>query len=132
MRFNLLLSAGGGSRQAVQSVGVHLARLCLFLENGLSAEEANAAMLRVGRFKANMVQLQPPGYLGSITVADVLAAQGDEQHAEVVRRWALCAWRASLNPTRYGCRRLAASGHDGNGPYAASRRLLQRAARLHR
>lgn len=28
---------GGASRQAVQSVGVHLARLCLFLERGLGS-----------------------------------------------------------------------------------------------
>jgi hypothetical protein len=85
---------GGSSRQAVQSVGVHLARLCLFLEGGLSAEQANAAMLRVGEGKGAMVQLARPASLGAVTVADVLAAEGPEAHAETVRRWARAAWEA--------------------------------------
>jgi Family of unknown function (DUF5946) len=85
---------GGESRQAVQSVGVHLARLCLFLEHGLSPEKANAAMLRIGEGKAAMVKLRRPASLGTVTVADVLAARGDEAHAEVVQRWARAAWEA--------------------------------------
>lgn len=85
---------GGTSRQAVQSVGVHLARLCLFLEHGLSAEDANAAMLEVGKTKANMVKLARPGSLGEVTVADVLAANGVEQHSDAVQRWARSTWQA--------------------------------------
>ena len=37
---------GDGSRRAIQSVGLHLARLMIQLETGLSGERANAAMLR--------------------------------------------------------------------------------------
>lgn len=85
---------GGASRQAVQSVGVHLARLCLFLEHGLAAREANDAMLRVGRSKARMVRLARPENLGSVTVADVLAAGSDAQHMELVTQWAHSAWQA--------------------------------------
>lgn len=85
---------GGESRQAVQSVGVHLVRLCLFLEQGLSPDEANSAMLRVGRTKALMVKLPRPMTLGALTVADVLATDSKEAHARAVPEWARSAWQA--------------------------------------
>lgn len=85
---------GGDSRQAVQSVGVHLARLCLLLERGLSPEQANDAMLRIARAKSSMFKLVRPPFLGAITVADVLAARGVEQHVEAVMAWARSAWDA--------------------------------------
>ncbi len=85
---------GGDSRQAIQSVGVHLARLCLFLERGLSAEHANAAMLRVGVMKSQMHKLATPSHLGHITVKDVLEAKNDHAHREVVHRWAESVWQA--------------------------------------
>lgn len=85
---------GGDSRQAIQSVGVHLARLCLFLERGLTPAAANAAMLRIGATKARMFKLPRPASLGALTVADVLAAPDEEAHLERVRRWAECAWQA--------------------------------------
>lgn len=85
---------GGESRQAIQSVGIHLARLCLFLERGLASEDANAAMLRIGQGKAGMVKLERPASLGTITVASVLAAADPEAHAQMSRRWAESAWQA--------------------------------------
>jgi hypothetical protein len=85
---------GGDSRQAIQSVGVHLVRLCLFLEGGLSPESANEAMLRVGKTKAAMFMLARPASVGALTVADVLAAEGDEAHARTVQDWARCTWDA--------------------------------------
>ena len=85
---------GGSSRQAIQSVGVHLVRLYFFLERGLSAEHANAAMLRVGKIKASMFRLDRPASLGDVTVVDVLAAESVSAHAEAVRRWAASAWHA--------------------------------------
>jgi hypothetical protein len=85
---------GGDSRQAIQSVGVHLARLCLFLERGLSPAQANAAMLRIGSTKSSMFKLERPDSLGAITVVDVLAAGDGERHAEMARRWARSAWEA--------------------------------------
>lgn len=85
---------GGDSRQAIQSVGVHLVRLCMFLERGLTPEAANEAMLRAGRTKARMFKLARPQGLGSVTVADVISAQGDEAHVAMVRQWARAAWEA--------------------------------------
>ena len=40
---------GAKDRQSIQSVGVHLIRLCLFLERDLSPENANDAMLAAGK-----------------------------------------------------------------------------------
>jgi hypothetical protein len=85
---------GGDSRQAIQSVGLHLVRLCMFLERGLTPEAANDAMLRAGKTKSKMFKLARPANLGEVTVADVLAAQGDEAHAAAVRRWARSVWEA--------------------------------------
>lgn len=85
---------GGSSRQAVQSVGFHLVRLYFFLEQGLPAKHAHAAMLRVSKTKANMFRLDRPASLGDLTAADVLAAEGVSAHAEAVRRWAASAWHA--------------------------------------
>jgi len=73
---------------------MHLVRLCFFLERGLTAEDANAAMLRVGKTRARMFRLRRPASLGDITVAEVLAAEGEAAHAEAVRQWAASAWHA--------------------------------------
>lgn len=85
---------GGESRQAIQSVGVHLSRLCLFLEHGLAPEAANAAMLRVGKIKDTIHKLARPPHLGTVTVADVVATKSAEEHAITVRKWASSAWGA--------------------------------------
>ena len=85
---------GGESRQAIQSVGVHLARLCLFLEGHLAPAEANDAMLRIARRKSDMHRLARPAWLGTVTVADVLVAREAESHRAAVQRWAASAWQA--------------------------------------
>ena len=85
---------GGDSRQAIQSVGVHLTRLYLLLERGLPPEQANDAMLAIGQAKSRMVKLARPARLGEITVLDVLAARGADAHIAIVKRWARSAWEA--------------------------------------
>ena len=82
----------GHSRQAIQSVGVHLVRLCLFLEHGLSPESANDAMLSAAKLKHDYVWLSPPHSLGRITVADVCAAATVSSHIALVRAWAEQMW----------------------------------------
>lgn len=81
-------------RQSIQSVGVHLVRLCLFLEHGLSAENANDAMLEAGKDKKSFTYLEPPLNLGAITAADVADAQSQNEHKVIVRKWAQSAWNA--------------------------------------
>lgn len=83
---------GQPSRQSIQSVGVHLVRLCLFLERGLQPQAANAAMLAAARRKADYTWLEPPASRGALTVADVASADSAEAHARQVRAWAAQMW----------------------------------------
>ncbi len=83
---------GQPSRQSIQSVGVHLVRLCLFIEHNLDPKRANDAMLVAARNKASYHWLAPPAALGTITVADIDAASDIEQHIERVRAWAEQMW----------------------------------------
>jgi hypothetical protein len=84
---------GRPSRQSIQSVGVHLVRLCLFQERGLTAEAANAAMLSAARHKARYRWLEPPAFLGTLTVADLERAPDIEAHTAAVRGWASQMWQ---------------------------------------
>ena len=82
---------GDGSRRAIQSVGLHLARLFVQLQQGLSGEAANSAMLRFAERKAELPELPPRvGY--QITVADVVADLRPDNHEKMVRRWAQATW----------------------------------------
>lgn len=85
---------GHPSRQSIQSVGLHLIRLCLFLEHGLAPERANEAMLMAGRIKHTFTWLEPPSSLGDVTVRNVLQTQSAAEHAAIVRQWASSAWTA--------------------------------------
>lgn len=85
---------GGTSRQAIQSVGFHLIRLCLALERGLAPERANDAMLKVSKRKATYIHLARPPSLGSVTLLDVYRTYTLDQHRVVVRGWAQSAWQA--------------------------------------
>jgi hypothetical protein len=41
-----------------------------------------------------MIPLSRPASLGSVTVADVIAAEDTARHIETVQRWARSAWHA--------------------------------------
>ena len=82
---------GDGSRRAIQSVGLHLARLMVQIEDGLKGDEANAAMLAFASRKAELPELPPRGAY-RVTVADVVAAVDPRDHQEAVRRWAEATW----------------------------------------
>lgn len=85
---------GGRDRQSIQSVALHLIRLCQFLEQGLAPEQANAMMQAAARHKATFVWLAPPELLGTVTAADVHACDTLEAHTRQVRHWAHSAWQA--------------------------------------
>lgn len=82
------------SAENTRSVGFHLCRLCLLLERGLDVSRANAAMVTIAAHKSRFVPLPLPASLGVITVADVYAAAGPDEHREAVRRWAASVWQA--------------------------------------
>jgi hypothetical protein len=84
---------GVPSRRSIQSVGVHLVRLCLFLEQNLAPEQANNAMLAAAKHKSKYHWLTPPSDLGALTVADVEVAGSVEAHMSTVRNWASQMWQ---------------------------------------
>ncbi len=86
--------SGTPSRRSIQSVGVHLVRLCLLLERGLPPAQANEAMRSAARLKAAYHWLEPPAFLGQVTVADVEATVGIDEHKTLVRTWAAQTWAA--------------------------------------
>jgi len=85
---------GRPSPQSIRSVGLHLVRLCLLLELGLAYEKANAAMLAATKIKLAFTWLEPPPYLGPLTVADIVELSSVDEHKQAVRAWALAVWRA--------------------------------------
>jgi hypothetical protein len=82
---------GDGSRRAIQSVGLHLARLMTQIQSGLSGEAANAAMLGFAARKSELPEL-PPRASYSLTVADVVDQVDPLDHSRAVRRWAEATW----------------------------------------
>jgi hypothetical protein len=85
---------GRPSPQSVQSVAVHLIRLCLLLERDLEMARANDAMLTATAAKGKFFWLEPPPSRGSITVADVHRAKNADEHIALVQKWAESAWQA--------------------------------------
>jgi len=82
---------GDGSRRAIQSVGLHLARLMIQLEAPTPPAETNDVMLRLGRRKATLRRLERPERF-AMTIADVARFSGTSRHVEVVRAWAESTW----------------------------------------
>jgi len=82
---------GDGSRQAIQSVGLHLCRLHMQLEARLSPVDANEFMLRAGKRKAELPRLDPPRSF-RITIAEVAPLAGTGAHEATVRGWAQATW----------------------------------------
>jgi hypothetical protein len=85
---------GRPSPQSIQSVGVHLVRLCLILEHGFSDAAAGGAMEVIARRKAMLRWLTPPASMGAITTVDVWRTSGPHEHTKAVGDWALSAWQA--------------------------------------
>jgi len=85
---------GRPSSQAIQSVNLHLIRLCCLLEKSLPMEKANDLMQAATEQKERYVWLTPPASLGEVTVKEVHAALDVEEHLAAVIRWADSAWRA--------------------------------------
>jgi uncharacterized protein DUF5946 len=85
---------GVPSPHAIASVGLHLLRLHWVLELGWDSDRATKAMQRAAERKKELVWLEPPASLGTITVRSVHEAPGPEEHEQRVRAWAQEVWRA--------------------------------------
>jgi hypothetical protein len=73
---------------ARRSVGVHLSRLCLYLELGWPMDGVNDAMPSIIAFKDKCAWLDPPSMVGTLTVLDVSQASTPEEHDICVKSWA--------------------------------------------
>lgn len=85
---------GSPSAQSIQSVAVHLCRLCLLLEGGRTTEQTHEAMRAIPRIESQFRWLEPPRPRFAVTVADVLGARTPTEHIREVNRWATCCWDA--------------------------------------
>ncbi|MDH5378660.1 MAG: DUF5946 family protein, partial [Gammaproteobacteria bacterium] len=85
---------GKQDKQSIHSVGVHLIRLYLCLEQGVPAEKANEAMLKITQHKSQYIWLSPPESMGEITAADIVKETTVEGHVEATKAWARSAWEA--------------------------------------
>lgn len=82
---------GDGSRRAIQSVGLHLARLMVQIDQGLEGRAANTAMLGFAARKVTLPEL-PARERYAVTVAEVAGAVKPQDHRAAVRRWAEATW----------------------------------------
>lgn len=108
---------GGGERRAVQSVGLHLARLMLQLDAPMPPRETNEVMLGLGRAKASLTRLPPPTAF-ALTVADVPLAGSEAAHVAAVRAWAAAAWAgwsAQHDAVRAWVAEVRGAGDGGGG-----------------
>ena len=78
--------------QARNSVGIHLSRLCLWLDLGWKLREINAVMDAISGKVRSYPWLTPPVTRAPLSVADVLAAATPEEHRERVSQWARAVW----------------------------------------
>lgn len=79
-------------RRAVQSVGLHLARLFVQLESPRAPAQTNAVMLDFASHKSTLPVLPAPSRF-SVTVDQIAPFAGSDQHAQYVREWAAATWQ---------------------------------------
>ena len=84
---------GSTERRAVQSIGLHLARLMIQLRDPAPPRETNDIMLGLSQAKASLPYLEPPKSY-ALTVADIPLAGPLAEHIAAVHRWAAEAWAA--------------------------------------
>ena len=85
---------GKESPSTINSVAIHLMRLCLLLEQGLDMRYANDAIKSLAKDKRSFSWLTPPSSLGAITVVELWKTRSTEEHRKIADAWAKSAWRA--------------------------------------
>ncbi|MEK6276913.1 MAG: DUF5946 family protein [Actinomycetota bacterium] len=85
---------GRRERRSIQSVDTHLCGLYLMLERGIDGPGATALKNRILATGPRFRWLNPPATSEALTVLDVLHRDDNEQHCDVVERWAGSVWDA--------------------------------------
>lgn len=86
--------AGQPSPQSIRSIGIHLVRICLMVEQGFDDDAAARAMPVISDSREKFHWLVPPAKMGAITVVDVWKAENAQDHVEAARKWARSVWQA--------------------------------------
>ena len=80
--------------QPDKSVGVHLVGLQLSIEEGLAEHQVNELTQRLIAAAESYPVFDPPADRGSLTVADLAAADDATEQRELSERWARLVWQA--------------------------------------
>lgn len=96
-------------RRAVQSVGLHLARLKLQLAHDLPPKETNDVMLGLSEHKSSLIAFAPPTQF-TLTVADITPHAGTAQHSAKIRQWAQATWQDHAPHHAYILKWIAQAG----------------------
>ena len=93
-----LQHAGDDSPQAIQSVNIHLISATLIFKYKATANTALHAIRDISKSAkadSNLFKwLNPPHYLGAITVADIVPLTQLDDHLNYVENWAKTTWQA--------------------------------------
>lgn len=85
---------GAAGPRAQRSVWGHLASLYVQLEKDEPEAVARRMIARVAAMADELGWLEPPERKGDVTVGDVIAASGADEHHAAVRVWARAVWEA--------------------------------------
>lgn len=85
---------GVPERRSIQSVGLHLMTLGLFLGGRADIRQGPELHKRIMAKHPAFHWLEPPPMSGRMTVADVLEARHARQHEQLVFKWARDVWEA--------------------------------------
>jgi len=76
------------------SAAFHLMGLCMVVERGMDASRAAWMRQRATPIHKELFWLEPPASMGAVTVLNVVEAATAEDHARLVREWAMGVWSA--------------------------------------
>lgn len=82
-------------KRTINSVNFHLIRLFLIFEKQLEASKANSIMTRISKDEAlhkKFKWLDPPSFVHTLTVTDVIKAENMDSHKKLVKEWGSSVW----------------------------------------
>jgi hypothetical protein len=85
---------GKPSRQTIQSVAVHLIGLHLMLDLNYDADWTTKTISKIAQKSQDFHWLEPPSFLGSLTIMEVYGAENLKDHTDHVYKWSHAVWRA--------------------------------------
>jgi hypothetical protein len=85
---------GEPTRQTIQSFTVHLIGLHLMLDLKYAADWTTKTISKADQKSQDYHWLEPPSYLGGMTILDVYWAENLEDHTDRAHIWVHAVWQA--------------------------------------